>query len=160
MEELETILTDDSTYNLWDNIDKNPDVKIKNMPSENELKNQGIYEVKYILTDSAGNKRQVDRYVKVISSANIRLTANGELMSACDTTIILGGNIDFSLEKSKRPGESFKVYYKQGIEKSGAMKNAKVTKDGKLRNLEKGFYTLYIVTRNKETYLTYLYIVK
>ena len=160
VEELEAILTDDSTYNLWDNIDKNPDVKIKNMPSENDLKNQGIYEVKYILTDSAGNKRQVDRYVKVISSANIRLTANGELMSACDTTIILGGNIDFSLEKSKRPGESFKVYYKQGIEKSGAMKKAKVTKDGKLRNLEKGFYTLYIVTRNKETYLTYLYIVK
>ena len=40
------------------------------------------------------------------------------------------------------------------------MKNAKVTKDGKLRNLEKGFYTLYIVTQNKETYLTYLYIVK
>ena len=38
------------------------------------------------------------------------------------------------------------------------MKKADVVKDGKLTELEAGFYTLYIVTQNKETYLTYIYI--
>ena len=33
-------------------------------------------------------------------------------------------------------------------------------KNGKLTDLGKGFHTLYIVTQNKESYLTYLYIIR
>lgn len=40
------------------------------------------------------------------------------------------------------------------------MKNAKVSKNGKLKDLDIGFYTLYVVTQNKESYLTYLFIGK
>lgn len=76
----------------------------------------------------------------------------------CDTTILKENRADLVLEKSRRTGESFKVYYKKGIQKAGAMKKADVVKDGKLTDLEAGFYTLYIVTQNKETYLTYIYI--
>ena len=68
--------------------------------------------------------------------------------------------VDITLEKSKRSGESFKVYYKKGIRKAGSMKNAKVSKNGKLKDLDLGFYTLYVVTQNKESYLTYLFIGK
>ena len=105
-------------------------------------------------------KRKATRYVKVISSANLVLKANGELMVPCDSTILSDNNVEIVLEKSRRMGESFKIYYKNGIRKAGSLKNAAVSKDGKLTNLESGFYTLYIVTQNKETYLTYLYINK
>ena len=92
--------------------------------------------------------------------ASLIIKANGKLMVSCDTTIISGTDVEITLEKSKRKGESFKIYYRKGIRMAGSLKNAKVSKDGKLTNLEKGFYTLYIVTQNKETYLTYLYINK
>lgn len=98
------------------------------MLSENQLNVQGIYEVTYVLTDNAGNKRNVNRYVKVISSANLKVRANGELMTSCDTTVLFDSNVDITLEKSKRAGESFKIYYKEGIRKAGSMKNAKVSK--------------------------------
>ena len=158
VKELKEMLLDDNTFILWDNVDLAPQITIKNMLSENQLKVQGIYEVTYVLTDSAGNKRNVNRYVKVISSANLKVRANGELMTSCDTTVLFDSNVDITLEKSKRVGESFKIYYKEGIRKAGSMKNAKVSKNGKLTDLGKGFHTLYIVTQNKESYLTYLYI--
>lgn len=159
-DELEELLLDKSGYSLWDNIDANPKITFENMLTEDNLSNQGIHEVTYVVTDSVGNERKASRYVKVISSANLVLKANGELMVPCDSTIVNDNNVDIVLEKSKRMGESYKIYYKEGIRKAGSLKNAKVSKDGKLTNLESGFYTLYIVTQNKETYLTYLYINK
>lgn len=159
-DEFEELLLDDSTFVLSDNVDKAPKITFENMLTDSELSNQGIYEVTYVLSDSAGNIRKVDRYVKVISSANIKVKANGELLTACDTTALYTDNVTVTLEKSKRTGESFKVYYKEGIRKAGSMKNAKVSGDGKLTDLNNGFYTLYIVTQNKESYLTYLYISK
>lgn len=158
VQELKDLLLDNSTFIVWDNVDSTPTVSIENLLSEKNLSNQGIYQVNYILKDAAGNQRSVMRYVKVISSANLKVKVNGELMTSCDTTIITETSATITLEKSKRQGESFKVYYKEGIRKAGSMKNAKVAKKGKISNLDRGFYTLYIVTQNKETYLTYLYI--
>ena len=159
-DELKEMLLDPSGYSFWDDIDDNPTITFEDMLTEDDLSNQGIHEVTYVLTDHVGNKRKVARYVKVISSANLLLKANGKLMIACDTTILSDKSVEITLEKSKRKGESFKIYYRKGIRKAGSLKKAKVSKDGKLTNLEKGFYTLYIVTQNKETYLTYLYINK
>lgn len=160
IDELKELLLDKSGYSLWDNLDDNPKITFENMLTEENLTNQGIHEVTYVVTDSVGNKRKATRYVKVISSANLVLKANGELMVPCDSTILSDNNVEIVLEKSRRMGESFKIYYKNGIRKAGSLKNAAVSKDGKLTNLESGFYTLYIVTQNKETYLTYLYINK
>ena len=154
------MLLDPSGYSFWDDIDDNPTITFEDMLTEDDLSNQGIHEVTYVLTDHVGNKRKVARYIKVISSANLLLKANGKLMIACDTTVVSDKSVEITLEKSKRKGESFKIYYRKGIRMAGSLKNAKVSKDGKLTNLEKGFYTLYIVTQNKETYLTYLYINK
>lgn len=159
-DELKEMLLDPSGYSFWDDIDDNPTITFEDMLTEDDLSNQGIHEVTYVLTDHVGNKRKVARYIKVISSANLLLKANGKLMIACDTTVVSDKSVEITLEKSKRKGESFKIYYRKGIRMAGSLKNAKVSKDGKLTNLEKGFYTLYIVTQNKETYLTYLYINK
>lgn len=157
-EELREQLLDATTFRLWDNIDSNPQISLKNMLTEKQMNEQGIHEVTYLLSDRVGNEKLVKRYVKVISSANLKITANGESLLPCDTTILKENRADLVLEKSRRTGESFKVYYKKGIQKAGAMKKADVVKDGKLTDLEAGFYTLYIVTQNKETYLTYIYI--
>ena len=157
-EELREQLLDATTFRLWDNIDSNPQISLKNMLTEKQMNEQGIHEVTYLLSDRVGNEKLVKRYVKVISSANLKITANGESLLPCDTTILKENRADLVLEKSRRTGESFKVYYKKGIQKAGAMKKADVVKDGKLTDLEAGFYTFYIVTQNKETYLTYIYI--
>lgn len=159
-EELKELLLDSSSYSFWDNIDDNPKITFENMLTDTDLSNQGIHEVTYVLTDKVGNKRKVTRYVKVISSANLIIKANGKLMESCDSTIISDDKVDITLEKSRRKGESFKIYYKEGIRMAGSLKNAKVCKNGKLTNLESGFYSLYIVTQNKETFLTYLFINK
>ena len=156
--ELEEMLLDGSTFRLWDNADENPKVSLKTSLTDSELNEQGIHEVYYLLSDHVGNEKTVKRYVKMISSANLKITANGQMMLPCDTTILKASDVELKLEKSKRNGESFKVYYEKGIQKAGVMKKASVTKDGRLTGLEAGFYTLYVVTQNKETYLTYLYI--
>lgn len=156
--ELEEMLLDGSTFRLWDNADGNPNVSLKTSLTDSELNEQGIHEVYYLLSDHVGNEKTVKRYVKMISSANLKITANGQMMLPCDTTILKTPDVELKLEKSKRNGESFKVYYEKGIQKAGVMKKASVTKDGRLTGLEAGFYTLYVVTQNKETYLTYLYI--
>lgn len=159
-DELKELLLDQSGYSLWDNVDDNPTITFEDMLTEDDLSNQGVHEVTYVLTDGVGNKRKATRYVKVVSSANLIVMADGKMMESCDSTIIEDNNVEITLKKSRRKGESFKIYYKKGIRKAGSLKNAKVCKNGKLTNLESGFYSLYIVTQNKETYLTYLYINK
>ena len=88
------------------------------MLTEKQMNEQGIHEVTYLLSDRVGNEKLVKRHVKVISSANLKITANGESLLPCDTTILKENRADLVLEKSRRTGESFKVYYKKGIQKA------------------------------------------
>ena len=68
-EELREQLLDATTFRLWDNIDSNPQISLKNMLTEKQMNEQGIHEVTYLLSDRVGNEKLVKRYVKVISSA-------------------------------------------------------------------------------------------
>ena len=68
-----------------------------------------------------------------------------------------------TLEVSKLPmgdNEPYKVYLRKGIWSAGQMKEAKpLSQAGSFTLPDRdSFYTLYIVTQNRGTYLTYLYL--
>lgn len=81
------------------------------------MNEQGIHEVTYLLSDRVGNEKLVKRYVKVISSANLKIMANGEALLPCDTTILKENRADLVLEKSRRTGESLRYITKREFRK-------------------------------------------
>ena len=69
------------------------------------------------------------------------------------------------LPDSGNGAEPFKLYYAAGLKTAGQMKTA-----GKLMAVsggkaaftapDEGFYTIYIVTQSRKTFITYLYVQK
>ena len=69
------------------------------------------------------------------------------------------------LPDSGSGAEPFKLYYAAGLKTAGQMKTAgtlMTVSGGKAAFIapEEGFYTLYIVTQSRKTFITYLYVQK
>jgi hypothetical protein len=125
-----------------------------------QLSTSGLYEVVYTALDSVGNETNAIRYVKVFSAAELNVKANNVRTEANGITLIDGTTVD--LDVSNLPlgdGEPYNIYLRKGIWTAGEMKNiAKLDNNQSFTLSDKGYYyTLYIVTQNRGTYLTYLY---
>ncbi len=123
----------------------------------------GQYRVTYTATDKAGNKTTAGRYVKVFSASEVSVLVNGIRTEAGSTTVL--NDLQVILEVSKLPmgdNEPYKVYLRKGVWTAGQMKGTEpLTQTGAFTLPDKDcFYTLYIVTQNRGTYLTYLYTQK
>ena len=121
----------------------------------------GKYQVAFTATDRAGNATTANRYVKVFSASEINVAVNGIRTESKGTVVLKDQQV--TLEISKLPmgdNEPYKVYLRKGIWTEGLMKGTEPLKQtGSFTLSEKDcFYTLYIVTQNRGTYLTYLYI--
>lgn len=81
------------------------------------MNEQGIHEVTYLLSDRVGNEKLVKRYVKVISSANLKITANGESLLPCDTTILKENRADLVLENPEEPVNPLRYITKREFRK-------------------------------------------
>ena len=123
----------------------------------------GQYTVAFTATDLAGNATTAKRYVKVFSADEIRVEVNGIRTESNGTAVL--DDQDVALAVSKLPtgdGEPYRVYLRKGMWTAGQMKGVTplvLTQAGGFTLPDSGsFYTLYIVTQNRGTYLTYLYL--
>lgn len=121
----------------------------------------GHYQVNFSATDNAGNTAFAKRYVKVLSANDLNVTVNGIRTESMGTAVLNDQQV--TLEVSKLllgDNEPFKVYLRMGIWTQGQMKETEpLTENGSFTLPERdSFYTLYIVSLNRGTYLTYLYL--
>jgi hypothetical protein len=126
-----------------------------------QLSIPGLYQLVYTAVDQAGNESGATRYVKVFSADEISVVINGKRTEQKGTVQLHAQQV--TLEVSKLPlgdNEPYKVYLRKGIWTAGLMKGIQALVQPESFTLPERdcFYTLYIVTQNRGTYLTYLYI--
>jgi hypothetical protein len=130
-------------------------------PAVVNLSVPGKYQVAFTATDLAGNTTVAKRYVKVFSASEVNVSVNGKRTESRGTTVLYDQQV--TLEVSKLPmgdNEPYKVYLRKGVWTPGEMKDAEpLARTGSFTLPDRdSFYTLYIVTQNRGTYLTYLYL--
>lgn len=128
------------------------------------LAKPGVYEVTYTAEDEAGNTRNATRFVRVYSKDELEVLVNGIKTFRDGTTTVKSKNIRISVT-NPLGDEPYTVYIKKGIVYEGQMKygysivrpdaggSFTVTSDD-------CFYTLYIVTQSRQTYLTRIYVAR
>jgi hypothetical protein len=87
---------------------------------------------------------------------------NGIRTEAGSTTVLNDCRSYGGLQTAYGDNEPYKVYLRKGVWTAGQMKGTEpLTQTGAFTLPDKDcFYTLYIVTQNRGTYLTYLYTQK
>ena len=160
--------------NVWDNLDKASDLESRLTYNLNggedfeklDLKVPGLYKIPYSVTDSAGNIGYANRYVRVIDKNQPLVTINDTVTEANGTSVLSKGTYNLKVEGLKlistNEMEPYTIKICSGIRTEGQMKNfassVEVDGDGNITLSETGFYTLYIITQSRQSYLTLLYV--
>jgi len=127
-----------------------------------KLDQPGVYTVTYTATDEAGNKAEAKRYVRVYPKDELEVFLNGKKTYEGETLAFGSRTITISVNNPLMGKEPYTIYLARGIYTVGQMKTiATVIKPDEAGNFmvpSGGFYTLYIVTQSRQTYLTVIYV--
>jgi len=146
-----------------DNYDTSPAVTVSRSLDAGQLNTPGIYSIEFTATDSAGNVRTASCFVQVYDKDLLEVLVNGK-PSQPEGTLFVG--VDSSRQVNVQvnnmpegPGgtEPYKMYWKQGLNTPGQMKDAKEF-SGSFTALQDDFYTIYIVTQSRGSYITHIYV--
>lgn len=125
------------------------------------LTTPGVYKVPYTVQDEAGNTSTTSRFVRVYSKDELDVLLNGKKTSSGGTTTLTFNTITISVQ-NPLGDEPYTIYLSRGIKTEGQMKKdytiIKPDATGSFTVSSDGFYTLYIVTQSRQTYLTKIYI--
>ena len=146
----------------WDNL---PDPAWQYDSSLVRLDTVGLYPVTYTVTDAAGNSGSAVRYMRVYSKLLPLVLIDGERAEPDGTSAVSIGSHILAVRNlaAVAPGlqEPYTVKLRRGICTAGQMKyfpgTVPIGGDGGFTLTEQGFYTLYIVTQSRASYLTILY---
>ncbi len=124
------------------------------------LSEVGVHEITFTATDEAGNAATARRYVRIYDKDEPQILINGVKTYRGETVIVKSSDITVSIDKlTEQVGEPYSVYIRNGVWREGQMK----TRSEKLDSLNftaasGNYYTLYIVTQSRQTYLTTFYV--
>ncbi len=145
----------------FDAVTKPADVEIALVDFEEQLLTKvGVHPIRITAKDGAGNVGEATRYLRVYSATEPRILLNGAKTFRKDVTILDRANI--TLDISNLPGgdgEPYTVFLRAGRWTEGQMK----TRSQKLTSTnftvkEDTYYTLYLVTQSRGTFLTYFIV--
>jgi hypothetical protein len=135
--------------------------------TQDQLDTPGTYPVTYTAADSAGNVRTATRSVQVYSKYEPTVFINNEKSDNGGTLFFSTDQIELSVTLPGGTGgtEPYKLYSSAGLLTEGQMKTSgtrlDVTGDqASFTAADNGFYTIYLVTQSRQTYITYLYVQK
>jgi hypothetical protein len=135
--------------------------------TQQQLNTPGTYRITYTAADSAGNTKTVERTVYVYDKTQPTMLINSIKADDGGTLFFTTDVIEVVVElpDAGNGTEPFKLHYAAGLKTAGQMKTA-----GKLLTVsggqatftaqEEGFYTLYMVTQSRKTFITHLYVQK
>lgn len=156
-EELDALLA--SGWSVYDNISPSSAITLDYDPTVVNLTRPGVYTVEYTALDEAGNQGFAKRFVRVYSKNEIEVLVNGLKTYRDETTIVESKTLSVTVN-NPLADEPYTVYLGRGINSEGQMKsNYIIIKPGQSFTVDsKGFYTLYIVTQSRQTYMTKIYV--
>ncbi len=146
---------------VYDAVSKTEDIAVEmSAIDESILKKAGVHTITYFVTDKAGNKATGKRYLRIYPADEPQILLNGVKTFSKEVALLNDTNINLSV--SNMPGgdgEPYTVYLRQGRWSAGQMKRNYQVIDSSEFTVEKNkYYTLYIVTQSRGTFLTNFYV--
>lgn len=148
-----------------DNCDPSPALAITRSLDDARLGQPGTYEIELAASDSAGNRQSTTAFVRVYSRDMVEVKVNGALALPGETLFVAGnGSSVLSVTVDNLPAspggpEPYRMYWKQGLNTAGQMKNASEF-SGSFTAPKDGFYTVQIVTQGRVTTTLFIYFQK
>lgn len=119
---------------------------------------QGIYELTYRASDSAGNMAVATRTLYIMEEGGAVLYVNGVPALPFARTVISGHDLSFEVEGFGEE-ELLTMKMRSGIKSVGQMKRYTTAINNMEATVsEDGFYTIYVRTQDRKEYVTYLYV--
>lgn len=117
----------------------------------------GYYTIRFEAADRAGNRSIAERTLYIAYKNEPAVLINGEKALPYGVTAVHTNQITAEIEGVMQQGLVMK--WKAGIKTTGQMKyNASVIEENQtIQMTQPGFYTLYIRTRDRKEYVTYIY---
>ena len=150
---------------VTDNFDPSPTVSLDEWTrlTADQLNTPGTYRVWVSARDQAGNSDETMLYVRVYDHTKPEIWVNGVFAQPSETVFVAGhGSRDISVTLANLPTgvggiEPHTMYWKSGLNTTGQMKNAQpfTTSFAAPRD---GFYTVYIMTQSRNSYVIYVYL--
>jgi len=151
-----------SQVNVYDNADKSPEVFVFDI-REWELSTPGVLEFRVLAEDEAGSQTILPAKLRVYGLDELQVQVNG-LAARQNGTLFVSGKesrqIAIALENvptGTGGQEPYRLYWRKGLRTEGQMKYGTVF-DGSFTAAEDGFYTIYVVTQSRASFLTHIYI--
>lgn len=156
---VDPLLTEGIT--VWDNVSDAEAIEVAVEAFDEALLNQvGVHPITYTVTDTAGNTTFGTRYLNIFSASEPQILLNDTKTFKDNVTILKDENINLSVSNlPEGDGEPYTVYLRMGRWKEGQMKTNAEKLEGSAFTAEKNkYYTLYVVTQSRGTYLTYFIV--
>jgi hypothetical protein len=151
----------DEGCSVTDNASERSKISLTYDSDSVNLAKPGIYKVTYTVRDEAGNTAAATRFVRVYSRDELDVLLNNKKTTSGNTTTLTSKTITISV-KNPLGDEPYTIYLSRGIKTEGQMKKdytiIKPDATGNFTVSSAGFYTLYIVTQSRQTYITKIYI--
>lgn len=117
----------------------------------------GLYSLTYTAQDEAGNISTAYRTLYIMKEGTPLVKVNGEAALPYGRTVL--GEKDITLEITGTDSNVEVIKWKSGMKTTAQMKHsASTVVDNAFTVPEKGFYTIYVRTRDRVEYVTYLYV--
>lgn len=131
------------------------DYDISGVPDKVEA---GYYIITFTAKDSSGNVSTVMRTLYIAGKNEPVLSVNGINAAPFDITVLSSENIKAEVQGTSESGLMIKV--RPGVRTTGQMKygNNVLKNGGTYKAEETGFYTIYVRTRERKEYVTYVYV--
>jgi len=141
-------------------VTNDADQAVNGHPTVN-LSQTGTYTVTYTATDEAGNPATGIRFVVVYPQNELDVSINGKRVEIGGTAVLSSRTVTFSLNDPVG-NEPYTVYLRSGIRSEGQMKYGALVwtpdSSGNYTLPGNGFYTVYLITQSRETYIVTLYV--
>ncbi len=116
----------------------------------NPITGIGAYTAVYTLKDAAGNEAVLTREFTVYDETVLAVVINGEFAIPGSIKIVKKGELDITTNLG---GEPYKVYYAKGIKTAAQMKYDGILADGNIIVAENNYYTILVVTQDRQSVL-------
>ena len=151
----------DSGVHTWDNVGVKAGSLTYDVSGVN-LSAAGLYTVTYTVEDTAGNVGQATRHVRVLDKNQPVVSIDGLLTENNGILSIPTGAHTLTVSGLKTPNEPYTIKLVRGIWSEGQLKRVsgeiEVAADGSFTLNTPGFYTLYILTQSRQSYLILLHV--
>lgn len=147
-------------YDISDDRTAAEELNVDIDTSEVKLDVEGTYNVRYSVTDKAGNTNEAIRFVQVIGKNTVCIRVDGKLILPESTAYVKAGEHQMTLMNSDQP---YKVKARKGIKSAGQMKylnssSLRFDKDGKFDVSGSGHYTVLVTTQDRKTIRILLHV--